>query len=439
MNATPSASVALLPYDEAPSTQFHTRVAVAAAGGALSDGYVLGTVGIALSLAHDDLRLDSIATGLIGAASLAGLFLGSLLLGPLADRFGRRPAFLPTMAVFALASAAQFFVQTVWQLLALRLLLGLALGVDYVACTALVAEFAPRRSRGRLLSLLAFAWAVGYTFAYVAGTLISHHLPQPWRWTLLSSAVPATLVLLVRLGIPETPPWLVLKGRLSEARNVISRYIGANIDLPVISAAGASGDGSRWADLFGVRYWRNTLVGAGFYTAQVIPYFAMGTFIPVVLSALHVSDPYASGMVFNGFLMAGSACGLWLIDHLSRRQFLVGSFYIAGLTLMLLTLVPTHRPDLVVGLFAVFAFVLSAAANLEFGYLPELFPTRLRASGVGFATAVSRIGAAASTFLLPLSVERLGVRGTLGVCVAVLVAGGLLCQLLAPETRGRLA
>ena len=153
MNATPSASVALLPYDEAPSTQFHTRVAVAAAGGALSDGYVLGTVGIALSLAHDDLRLDSIATGLIGAASLAGLFLGSLLLGPLADRFGRRPAFLPTMAVFALASAAQFFVQTVWQLLALRLLLGLALGVDYVACTALVAEFAPRRSRGRLLSL----------------------------------------------------------------------------------------------------------------------------------------------------------------------------------------------------------------------------------------------------------------------------------------------
>ncbi len=91
------------------------------------------------------------------------------------------------------------------------------------------------------------------------------------------------------------------------------------------------------------------------------------------------------------------------------------------------------------GLFAVFAFVLSAAANLEFGYLPELFPTRLRASGIGFATAVSRIGAAASTFLLPLSVERLGIRATLGVCVAVLFAGGLLCQLLAPETRGRLA
>ena len=173
MNATPRGAAPLFPYDEARPTRFHMCVALAAAGGAFSDGYVLGTVGIALSLARDDLRLDSIATGLVGAASLAGLFLGSLLLGPLADRFGRRPVLLPTMAVFALASVAQFFVQTVWQLLALRLVLGLALGVDYVACSALVAEFAPRRSRGRLLEFVGIRLG-----GWICGCLRGRYLDQ---------------------------------------------------------------------------------------------------------------------------------------------------------------------------------------------------------------------------------------------------------------------
>ena len=241
---------------------------------------------------------------------------------------------------------------------------------------------------------------------------------------------------LARLDIPETPPWLVLRGRLRDARTVIDRYIGTNVDLPSIAARGSPGESSCWADLFGPRYWRSSLVGAIFYTAQVIPYFAMGTFLPIVLAALHVSDPYASGIVFNGFLVAGSACGLWLINHLSRRQFLVGSFYAAGLTLLALTLLPASGSGVVVGLFALFAFVLSAAANLEFGYLPELFPTSLRASGVGFATALSRIGAAASTFLLPRSVEQLGVRETLGICVAVLFIGGVSCQWLALRLEG---
>ena len=135
-------------YDEAPTNRFHAFIALAAAGGQFSDGYILGTIGIALSLAREPLQLNAVWLGLLGGASLAGLFAGSLLLAPLADRFGRRPLLVPTMGIFAVISVAQFFVTAAWQLLILRLLLGLALGVDYVVCCTVVAEFTPSRSRG---------------------------------------------------------------------------------------------------------------------------------------------------------------------------------------------------------------------------------------------------------------------------------------------------
>jgi putative MFS transporter len=116
-----------------------------------------------------------------------------------------------------------------------------------------------------------------------------------------------------------------------------------------------------------------------------------------------------------------------------RRVFLVGTFYLATALLALLTLNALGSTGVVL-VFGLFALVLSAAANLEFVYPPELFPTHLRASGVGLAVAASRIGAAMSTFLLPIIVQGYGVQAALGACVAVTLVGGVICHLWAPET-----
>jgi MFS transporter, putative metabolite transport protein len=421
-------------YDDVQPSGFHVRVSFAASGGSFSDGYVLGTVGIALSLARDSLHLGSLWLGLLGGASLAGLFLGSLLLAPLADRIGRRPLLVPTMAAFAVISVSQFFVVAPWQLLILRLLLGLMLGIDYVVGCTVVAEFAPLRLRGRLLSVLVFLWAVGYTVAFIAGTALAASVANAWRWILLSSAIPAAIVFLVRLGIPESPPWLVQRGRTAEAAKIIARYVGRNVQLPLMPPSSAK---AGWTELFSARYRRRTLVGAVFYTTQVIPYFALGTFIPTVLQGLGIQNAYASGVVFNVFILLGSAFGLWLIDKVTRRQFLVGTFYLSSATLLFLVVAKAAPPSVIVIATALFAFVLSASTNMDFVYLPELFPTRLRASGVGFGTAASRIGSAVSTFMLPVCVDELGIRPTLGICVGVLLTGAITCHVFAPETQGQ--
>ena len=419
--------------EDVPIRPFHVGVAFSGTGGQFSDGFVLGIIGIAVSMAAGPLHLDAVWMGLLGAASLTGLFFGSMLAGPFADKFGRRSIFAYDMLLFAVVSGAQYFVTSPTQLFVLRLLLGFILGADYVVSKSLVTEYSPRRYRGRLLSVLAAAWAAGYVGAYLAGFAMRDIGPDAWRIMLAASGVPALLILPFRLIVPESPMWLMKRGRGDEALAIIRRKFGSEVTLSKPTADAKQHRGGAWSELFSPRWRKNTLVGCVFYTCQVIPYFALGTFAPRVLEALHVKDKFVGGLVYNVLLLAGAIIGLLLVDRLSRRTFLIGTFYLAALGLAVLAYANFGPVGTMIA-FGAFACILSAAANLEFVYPPELFPTHLRASGVGLAVAASRFGSAISTFLLPLAVQHVGIHAALGACVAVLLFGGIFCHLTAPET-----
>lgn len=419
-------------FEDLPLSRFHIRTVFSGTGGQFSDGFVLGIIGIAVSMAAGPLQLTALWMGLLGAASLAGLFLGSLFAGPLADKFGRRTIFAWDMLLFAVISASQFFVTSPEQLLALRLLLGLVLGFDYVVSKSLVTEFAPRRYRGRLLSVLAAAWAAGYVAAYLVGFAIRDIGPDAWRLMLALSGVPALLILPLRLGVPESPIWLMAKGRSAEALAIVHAKFGFHVTLPAVTPPAPKKRGN-FSELFSPRWRKNTLVGCVFYTCQVIPFFALGTFSPKVLEALNVQDKFVGGLVYNVLLMLGALLGLLIIDRISRRAFLVGTFYLSAIGLAVLAYAGFGPLGTILA-FGFFACVLAAAVNLEFVYPPELFPTHLRASGIGLAVAASRFGSAFATFLLPIAVQHLGIHTALGVCVGVLLVGGVFCHLFAPET-----
>src|SRR5258708_4960980 len=128
-------------------------------------------------MASVSLHLTPLWMGLLGAASLAGLFLGSIFAGPIADKYGRRTIFAFDMLLFAIISAAQYFVTSPAQLLVLRLLLGLILGADYVVSKSLVTEFSPLRYLARLLRVPAAAWSPGYVGATLIGFFILEIVP----------------------------------------------------------------------------------------------------------------------------------------------------------------------------------------------------------------------------------------------------------------------
>jgi len=423
----------LIEYDDAPVRLFHFRVAIGASGGEFSDGFGLGIIGIALSLATPALHLTALWTGLIGGASLVGIFAGALFAGPAADRIGRRPIFSCNMAVLGALSLLQVAVQSSVQLLALRLAIGIVLGTDYAVNKPMLIEFTPRHIRGKLLGMLSVAWAVGYACAYFVGFALQARGPESWRWMLLSSAVPCLLVLPLRITVPETPLWLLRRGHQEKAARIVRERLGANVAVPASCADASTGRG-RWLQLFSPAWRLRTLLGCAFFSCLVIPYFAVGTFVSQVLTAMRLQSPYSGGLVYNLTLLAGGVAGMLVADRLSRRRFLIGSFATAATTMLLLTVWRTAPAVAVTILFALFAGILSAASNLVYVYLPELFPTELRASGIGLSSAVSRIGSAVSTFLLPIVVATYGIRAALSACVAVLAIGAAICQRWAPET-----
>jgi putative MFS transporter len=415
------------PPADAPFQPFHLRVAVAGFGGVFCDGAELGIVGTSLGAATPALGLTPLWLGLLGGASLLGLFLGALVTGPVADRHGRRPIFASNMLLLAAVSVSQYFVGTPLALLVARLSIGVLLGTDYVVSKAMLTEFIPDRYRPRIMGSLAVAWAGGYAAAYSAGYVISQGAPAGggdlWRLMLLVSAVPCLLIFPLRLAIPESPLWLAARSRALTADGPA----GAQATVGIAPLAAVTRPP-----------WRGrTVVACTFFTTTVIPYFAIGTFVTQVLTELKVGGAAAAGLVYNLALLVGAVGGLLTVGRMPRRTYLHATFSLSGGALLLLTVLE-HPPAAVsVALFAVFAGVLSASSSLVYVYLPELFPTSLRATGLGLAVASSRIGSAVSTFLLPNVVARWGIHAALGACTAVLLLGWWVCARLAPETGGR--
>lgn len=378
--------------------------------GLFCDGYILSSIGIALISLGPRFGLNAAATGLIGAATLFGIFVGAPLFGHLTDRFGRRILMIADLGVFVVACVAQLFVNEVWQLVALRFVLGAAIGADYPIAAALIAESTPARARGAAINSMQVAWFLGAAVAYVAGFALLRTGPESWKWILASPALFAGLGLLLRASAPETALWLAARDAGTLSRTT-------------------------FAAMFGPRYRGALAFVSAMWFLQVVPLFAIYAFAPAVLSALGLTDassPAGSVAITVAFL-AGSLLSLPLVERWGRRPLCIAGFAIGVVAFGLLIL---GNPALVIACFVTYAIGIGAAAGLELTYPSELFPTPIRASATGFAAAVSRVGAFIGTFALPSLLERYGVTSVvIGAC-ALSVVGLVVALRWAPETKG---
>jgi putative MFS transporter len=412
--------------------RFLRRLTLATAAGEGLDGYDLGIISVVLPLIAADLHTSAAWAGLIGASTLIGIFAGAPLFGWVTDRFGRRLPFTVNLVAFLVLGLAQAAVATAEQLFAVRVLLGLAIGAEYAIGAPMLSEFSPADRRGRLGAVLEVWWYWGFLLSVIVGFVMRDALGAPWRAVLATSAIPALVTLIARAGLPESPRWLLSRGRSDEALDVTLRYIGDrdHFDAEFASEPAARG---RVRELLSPAYRSRTLVVCGFWALLIAPYFAIVTFAPQVFEALSL-DERASTIGVNALAVCGATTGMLLMDRAGRRQMLIIPFWACAVALAVVGLWP-DGPDLVViACFVVFAFANALAADLCGVYPNELFPTDLRAVGVGIAAAASRIGAAAGTFLLPIGLNTIGIGPSMLIGAACCVAGALLCQLWAPET-----
>ena len=418
-------------FEEAPFSSIHRKVRAGAFMGQICDGYTLGIVGIAISYAAGPLGLTAFWQGIITAGALLGILFGSLLSGALADRIGRKGLFATVVLASVVLSALQYFITDPAMLAVLRFLLGMTIGADYTVGIALLSEWTPKKERPLVMGWLLVLWTIGYVISYIMGFILNWIGDVSWNLILCTSRVPGLITLMLRIGVPESPAWLQRKGRVEESLSVVQKYLGQQFGLATLAEEAPT---AAWSHLFSKKLRYNTMVSGIFFACQVLPFFAISLFLPTVLADLKIENPHASGIGYNVCTMVGVLIGLWLIPRISRRAFLMSTFYGAGVILVVMTVWQSMPSYLALALLTSLALVLAIAITLEFLYPPELFPTELRASGVGLTVAISRIGAAGGTFLLPIINESFGVFASLGMCIGALFLGGIVCQVWAPET-----
>ncbi|MDF2793011.1 MFS transporter [Pseudomonas sp. SMSB3] len=429
-------SVSKRSVEDAPLNAFHRKLAVYSSGGPFLDGYVLSIIGVAMVQISGALSLTAFWEGLIAASALIGVFLGGFLGGWFTDKYGRKILYLVDLIAIVGFSVAQFWVESAWALFAWRLLIGIAVGADYPIATSLLAEFLPRKHRGPLLAAMVLMWFAGAAVAYLVGELLLRVMGDDgWRWVLASAVVPGALFLIARSGTPESPRWLLNKGRAAEADAVIKKVYGPSYSISDLPEAVSEKPTSVWS-LFHSGYGKRMAFITLFWTCAIVPLFAIYAFAPKVLQALKLTGDWASyGSIAITFLFTlGCLLATKLINRMGRRKMLIHSFLWSGLSLLLLGMFPDASPTLVLILFGGYAVMIGGAQVLEYVYPNELFPTEIRASAVGLATSLSRIGAAVGTYLVPISLASLGIANTMFAAAVISLFGALISWWLAPET-----
>lgn len=424
------------PTDTTPEfkRRFMRRMVAVLIGGMFLDGYILGIVGPLAATISEDLQVSELMEGLIAAAALFGILAGAPLGGWAADRFGRKPLFMLDIGLFTVASAMQFFVDGPILLLVVRFLMGMAIGAEYSVGWPMMSEFAPAKLRGRLLAATLIAWYTGFMLAYLIGYLLDNYTDIGWHFILGTSTFIAAALLIARLGMPESPRWLWSVGRHDEARALAHRYLGSDTFADVAHEETEKGT---FAMLFSKDYWRATLFTSGFWFCAVAPYFAIATFADSVLMQYGLSGGLAGGVGLSAVALAGVIVCFLLIDKAGRRVLTVPPQWLCAAVLAVIGLWAGAPPVLVLVLFLVFSFFNAMYTVLTGVYPGEMFPTKIRGIGTGFAAAVSRLGAGAGTFLLPVSVKELGIGPSMLIAAAVALLGAALSQWLAPETKGK--
>lgn len=416
--------------------RFMLRLFGVLAGGTFLDGYILGIIGPVTVVLQADLGFTPVQVGLLAAMTMIGILIGAPLGGWAADKWGRKPLFILDISLFVVASFLQFFVGTPELMMVVRFTMGLAIGAEYSVSWPMLSEFAPRRTRGRLMSINQVAFYGGFMSAYALAFYLTA-AGVSWKLILGSSTVLAVALLLGRLGLPESARWLWSKGRKEEARVIAYRYMDGDEDIADFEQDARQARKAEFRELFSPAYIRSTVFMSVFWFCNVLPYFGIATFAGAVLSQYGLADGLGGGVGLSMIAVVGVLFTMAFIDRVGRRAFTVPPQWIMLGIFLLLGLWSGAPSGLVLALFFLFSFLNAMNGVLTAVYPGELFPTEVRGVGTGFAAAFSRVGAAIGTFMLPVGIASIGIGPVLLILAGVVAVGAIVSQLWAPETKGK--
>lgn len=425
---------------------------VVATGGFLF-GYDTAVINGANPYLSAHFGLNPVQEGLAGASAILGCIPGALMGGFICDKFGRRAVLFLCAALFIASGVGSALPTTFTEFLIARLVGGVAIGIASVACPVYIGECAPAAQRGRLGTLFQLGIVVGifltlFLNSFVQGLGDSEwNTAYGWRWMLGSEVFPALALFCLLPASPESPRWLILKGREGQARQILAQWENtAAIDSEIETAhAVADTESGRLVELFERRFRRPLFIAVGIAAVaqlsgiNAIMYYSTKIF---TTAGIGVRDAFSATVLVGFVNLCFTLVAMVFVDRAGRRPLLL-----IGLVLQVLSLstvawaLASHSRGIAL-LLAVLTFIASFAMGLgPLAWLlgSELFPAKVRGRAMSIVALVTWVGCYAVAQTFPMLNENPGIGPAKTFCLYGMVSlvGLIFTFFLVPETKGR--
>ncbi|MEX3965667.1 MFS transporter [Paraburkholderia sp. EG287A] len=437
-----------------PTRYFRGLVARIAVGGWFEFYEMFMAAYISLGLIHSGLYRATTA-GLFdvnGFASFlgsffAGMFVGTVALGGVTDRFGRRIVFTFAMLTYSVASFIAAFQHSPLGMDAWRFVAGVGIGMQLITVDTYISELTPRDARGRytafsiLVILTSVPVVAVISYALVPRTFLGM---EGWRWVMIIGAAGAVFIWFIRHGLPESPRWLESKGRVSEARQIvdeIERRVVAETGKPLAeppegpNASQLEARGA-WIEMWQGRYFKRTVMLSLFNFCQTFGVYGFGAWVPVLLysKGITITHSLLYTMVIAITTPLGAIGAMACAERYQRKWQLVGCAIVVAVAGVMFGQVRDPVPILL------FGSAVTIANNWLIGifhtYQAELYPTRIRARAVGFVFSWSRVSSIFVGFWVAALLKHYGVPAVFLLISSAMVVIVVAVGAWGPKTNG---
>ena len=446
---------------KAPLSGMQWLVWSLATAGKFFEGLIVFMGGIALPLVSEQFSIDQTTKGFITAATLAGILIGALFLGGLADRFGRKPVFIGEMVLLLIGLLGASFSSSSELLIFWLFIMGLALGADYPTAHLVISESIPASIRGRLV-LGAFSFqALGAVIGTAICAVVLSSKPElsTWRIFYLLPVIPVALVAWGRIFLPESSHWLLSKGHLTKAekqlRKLLNRQDISLLQLEIAEEGVVKYKSSKFGDLFQGKQLKSTILASLPWFLQDISTYGIGIFTPIIIAAAFGAEAHEhnlSAVIHNDLLgakgtalvdigfLVGIAFAIWLSDKLGRIPLQIAGFIGCALGLLIAAAGNFNGANNIVLIgvgFFLFQFMTNLGPNSQTYLIAgEVFPTKIRGVGAGFAAASGKVGAVITAFFFPALLSGFGADRLLPLLALTSLIGAWITWLYRVETKG---
>ncbi|MBK5655595.1 MULTISPECIES: MFS transporter [unclassified Bradyrhizobium] len=430
-----------------PFARFHVHLLLMGGLGYLFDAMDAAVLAFILPVLRTAWSLTNVETGVLGSSTFVGYLFGALLAGTLGDLIGRRAVMMSALALYCAASLVSAAVDSWPAFFAARVVAGMGTGAESAIIAPYLAEFVARRYRGAFTGALAGFFSFGFVAAALLGYFIVPAYENGWRIVLVITAVPVVMLLWWRRSLPESPRWLESRGRETEASAVLDRIeasfaregrvLPAPVAEPALPAVSSGTLLGNFAALLAGRQARITTMTWIMWLSITFSYYSFFVWIPglLVQNGMSITKSFGYSLAMYCAQVPGYFTAAFFNERIGRQATIASYMLLGGVSALGLAFAKSDGEIMTAGLLL--SFFMNGTYAGVYAYTAEVFPTAIRTTGAGLASAIGRIGAIAAPILVGYLYPNFGFAGVFGVTTSVLLIGALTVVLMGVPTRGR--